>query len=116
MQTSLSPAQLAQLQLDAYNACDLERFLSYFAPEVEIFDQSTGERTLHGREAMRERYAGFFTDNTGLHCALLSRIEEGNFAIDHEHVTGLADGREMYAVAIYETNGEHIVKVWFIRR
>jgi hypothetical protein len=113
---SFTPDQLAQLQLDAYNARDIERFVSYFAPGVEIFDQPTGERTLHGREAMRERYSGFFATNIALHCALLNRITEGNFAIDHEHVTGLADGREMHAVAIYETNGEHIVKVWFIRR
>lgn len=107
---------LAQAQLDAYNARDLERFLQYFAPDVEIFDQSTGERTLHGREAMRERYGPFFANNPGLHCRLLNRIAEGAFAIDHEHVTGLADGRELHAVAIYEASGGHIAKVWFIRR
>ncbi len=106
---------LAQRQLDAYNACDIESFLACYAPEVEIFDQPTGQRTLYGRDAMRERYAGFFANNPELHCRLLSRIAEGVFAIDHEHVTGLADGRELHAIAIYETNDEYITKVWFIR-
>ena len=106
---------LAQRQLDAYNARDLERFLACYAPDVEIFDQPTGRRTLHGRDAMRERYAGFFANNPDLHCRLLNRIAEGSFAIDHEHVTGLAGERELHAVAIYEVNEEYIVKVWFIR-
>ncbi len=106
---------LAQRQLDAYNARDIESFLACYAPDVEIFDQPTGERTLHGREAMRERYTGFFAGNPGLHCRLLNRIAEGVFAIDHEHVTGLADGRELHAVAIYEIADELIAKVWFIR-
>lgn len=106
---------LAQKQLDAYNAGDIEAFLVCYAPDVEIFDQPTGQRTLYGRDAMRERYTGFFAGNPQLHCRLLNRIVQGAFAIDQEHVTGLADGRELYAIAIYETNDEHITKVWFIR-
>lgn len=111
-----SSSELAQLQLDAYNSRDIERFVVCFAPDVQVFDQSTGECTLRGREALRERYGAFFASNANLHCELLNRIAEGRFAIDHERVTGLADGRELYAVAVYETDGEHITKVWFMRR
>lgn len=113
---SYTSGELAQLQLDAYNNRDIEQFAMYFAPDVQVFDQSTGECTLRGRDALHERYGVFFAANAGLHCELLNRIAEGRFAIDHERVTGLADGRELYAVAVYETDGEHITKVWFMRR
>ncbi|HYF03843.1 MAG TPA: nuclear transport factor 2 family protein [Patescibacteria group bacterium] len=107
--------ELAQAQLDAYNAGDIEAFLKPYSPQIELFLQSTGERFCRGLDEMRERYEPFFKNNPQLHCKLLSRIIQGDFAIDQEHVTGLADGREMYAIAIYECEDGLIRKAWFIK-
>lgn len=108
------PAALAQRQLDAYNTGDIDAFCRCYAEDVEVFDQG-GARTVHGREALRARYGPYFAANPKLFAALLHRIEQGDFAIDHEHVTGRADGAELFAVAIYEVKIGLIQRVWFIR-
>ncbi|MGZ3459499.1 MAG: nuclear transport factor 2 family protein, partial [Archangium sp.] len=56
-----------QEQLEAYNARDLERFLSYFAPTVVIED-GQGNLLLQGHAQMRERYGPRFAQNPDLHC------------------------------------------------
>lgn len=40
---------------------------------------------------------------------------EGRFAIDDEHVTGRAEGEELYAIAIDEAAGGRVQRVWFIK-
>lgn len=110
-----SAAVLAQRQLDAYNAHDLEAFVACYDSEVEVFDfPGAGEPSLRGREAMRARYGPMFTQGT-IHAELLGRMVIGSRALDHERVTGLGEGRVIFAVAIYEVTGGLIKKVWFLR-
>ena len=106
--------KLAQKQLDAYNAQNLEEFLSVYREDVKVMEFPSNAVTTNGISEMRERYGKLFKDNPNNHAALLSRIVKGNNVIDHEHVTGRADGIERKAVAIYEIEGEKISKVWFL--
>lgn len=105
-----SAVELADQQLAAYNAHNLEAFLAPYAEEVEIYNLNTGKLKVKGKEAMRKQY-GFLKTVDVLHCNLLNRIVEGNIVIDHEEI--IAAKGKFYGVAIYEIKNGKIVKVWF---
>lgn len=107
------PEDLADQQLAAYNAHNLEAFLAPYADSVEIYDLETNKLRLKGKEAMRKRYAFLATVKT-LYCNLINRIVQGNIVVDHEEIW-LEGGRKVYGVAIYEIKGDKIVTVWFPR-
>lgn len=107
-------SRLAQRQLDAYNAKDLESFLACYTDDCEAFMLASGERRFRGKEPMRAIYGRLFTDHPHLFCELKSRSTMGRFAIDEEYLTGYADGSTRRATAIYETAGELICRIWFV--
>ncbi|HAQ06274.1 MAG TPA: steroid delta-isomerase [Bacillus bacterium] len=107
-------AILAQKQLDAYNKQDLEGFLSVYSEDVEILEFPSNNVMTRGIEDMKIRYEKLFKENPNNHAELLSRIVHDNKVIDHEYVTGRNSGVEKNAVAIYEIQGDKIVKVWFL--
>ena len=106
-----SPVELADQQLLAYNAHNLEAFLAPYSEDIEIYDLQSGELKTKGKEAMRKQY-NFLNNIKTLYCKLLNRIVEGNIVIDHEEIWA-EGGRKFYGVAIYEIKGDKIVKVWF---
>ena len=106
---------IAQRQLDAYNRGDVEAFVDVFAEDCVVRSFPAGEVLLEGREAMRERYGRQFDACPDLYAHLLARVAHDGVVIDHEEVTGLDADRTVYAVAMYEVEGEHIRNVWFIR-
>jgi len=106
------PEAVVQRQLEAYNAGDVEAFLATYSPEVELFTLG-GERNSQGLEAMRATYASLFKANPDLKCEIGKRIVQGDYVIDHEHLTGLANGTAIDAVAIYEVKRGKIRRVWF---
>lgn len=107
-----TPVDLAQQQLNAYNAHDLEAFLAPYAEDVEIFTFPDQPR-LKGKAQMRSAYT-FITRTPGLYCELQHRIVQGNTVIDHEKVyrTGAPP---TFAVAIYTIENGKIRKVHFVR-
>ena len=109
----MTPDEVAQKQLDAYNARDLEAFLAVYDSEVELAKFPSGQVIATGRAAIRPLYAALFVRNPELHVELLSRVVKGRFVIDHEDVTSPA-GKETKAVAIYEINDGLIQRVWFL--
>lgn len=108
-----SPEELADQQLLAYNAHNLEAFLEPYADSVEIYDLQTNQLRIKGKEAMRKQYNFLNTVET-LYCNLLNRVVQGNIVVDHEEVW-LDGGRKVYAIAIYEIKDNKIVRVWFPR-
>lgn len=102
---------LVQRQLNAYNGHNLEAFLEPYADDVEIY-QFPSKLQMKGKEQMRKAYE-FITKTPGLHCQLQNRIIQGNTVIDHERVWGFG-GQAVEAVAIYETSGGKIRKVYFV--
>ncbi|MCP4869643.1 MAG: DUF4440 domain-containing protein [Proteobacteria bacterium] len=107
--------RLAQAQLDAYNAGDIDAFAACYAADVEVFDLHSGTLTFAGREALRERYGRLFESQPNQHAELLSRIVHGQTSVDHERVTGRTSGGTVFAVAIYQVVDGAIRKVWFAR-
>lgn len=106
--------RVVQAQLEAYNRRDVQAFVATYAPTVRIYNHPD-QLQLSGLDQLTEAYAKFFADSPDLHATVSTRIVQGNYVIDREHVTGLADGTEIRAVAIYEVRDDRIQAVWFIK-
>ncbi len=109
-----SPETVVQRQVDAYNARDIETFLSLYAADVVIRGLPGGEVSWNGREAMRTRYQALFADNPELHCTITQRIVHGDWVVDYELVTGITDRPRVRAVVTYEVRDGLIRNVWFL--
>ncbi len=108
-----SATDLAQRQLDAYNAGDGDRFAACYAEDVVVARLPAGEEILRGRAALRAHYGALFAREPLLRAELLSRIPCGAFVVDHERVTTGPDRPARRAVAIYEARDGLIARVWF---
>ncbi|OYX48656.1 MAG: hypothetical protein B7Y90_09485 [Alphaproteobacteria bacterium 32-64-14] len=111
-----TPRDIANAQLVAYNARDLAAFMALFADDAWLEDLPAGQRHATGRPAITEIYRARFGDNPSLHCVVHSTMDLGDFAIDHETVTGLSDGGQIDCIAMYEVRGGLIQSVRFIRK
>lgn len=109
-----TPTDLAQRQLNAYNARNIDAFLEPYADDVELYDLPD-KLLAKGKEAMRKQYATMFERRTTLHCELVNRIVVNNTVIDHERVTVAPDQYPTQAVAIYKIENGKIKKVYFTR-
>lgn len=110
-----TPAQLAQLQLDAYNNQDIEAFLSPYADTVKIYN-FPNQLSMQGKEAMRERYGKMFQNTSDLHCTLTGRTVLGNTVIDKEYVIFNKNRPASEVIAIYKIADSKIIEVYFIRK
>lgn len=114
----MQPAEIVQLQVEAYNKRDIDDFLSFYSDDIKIYKLKplkSEEPLLYGSiDDMRKRYGSMFKKCSNLHCIIKKRIEQGNFVIDHEHVTGIRPNETVMAVAIYEVFNDKIQSVWFI--
>lgn len=108
-----TPEELAQRQLNAYNARDIEAFLACYHDSVEVYNFPNQLRYI-GLEKMRQGYSSMFEQTPDLHCELVNRIVMGNTVIDQESVTGLGRDQPLKAVAIYKIEGQKIRQVYFI--
>lgn len=106
----VTPEILAQQQLNAYNAGNLEAFLAPYSDSVKIYDQASGKLFMQGKEAMRTSYGKLFKMAPALHCQVVKRIVSGNTVVDEERVTGMQD-KAVTAVVIYTIERNKIVKV-----
>lgn len=80
-----SPEVVVQRQLDAYNAKNLEAWLSTYAPDAKQFELG-GQLLAEGHEQIRARTAARFTE-PDLRATLIRREVFGNVVVDHEDVT-----------------------------
>jgi len=108
----ITPELLAQKQLEAYNAHDIDAFVEPYADDVEIY-RFPDKLLYKGKETMRKDYGEFFKNTPKLHCELKNRIIQGNTVIDKEYITGT--GKPFEAVAVYQIENNKIKKVYFIQ-
>jgi hypothetical protein len=106
-----TPEELAQRQLVAYNAKDLEGFLSVYSDDVKLYN-FPGDLILEGKDTMRDRYKTRF-ESDQLYAEIVNRSVMGDHVIDHERVTGIGD-KIVDATVIYHISDGLIDKVWFI--
>ncbi|WP_315816671.1 nuclear transport factor 2 family protein [Paraflavitalea speifideaquila] len=109
----VTPEILAQQQLNAYNARNIDAFLEPYSDSVRIY--AFPDKLLYqGKETMRKQYSGMFESVKELHCQLVNRIVQGDTVIDQENVTGFGD-QPLKAIAIYKIRQGKIAEVYFIQ-
>ncbi len=111
---NLSPADVAQGQLDAYNAQDLDAHCAFFADDIIVADLN-GAVTIKGIEAYRAKYVQVFADFPHNRAELANRIVLGDTVIDHERVYRAGSEETFQVAAIYTIAGGKIARVDFVK-
>jgi hypothetical protein len=109
---AMSPVNIVQRQLDAYNAHDLEAFVAVYSDTIEIFRMPATQPTISGKAQLTEFHATQRFNVPGLEAELVSRTVLGNKVVDHERIRGLRD-EPVEIVAVYEVGPNSIERVWF---
>jgi len=108
----MTPEDVVQRQVDAYNARDLQRFLAEYSDDVRIFRPPSLEPAIAGKRALAEYYATQRFNRAGLHAEILHRIVLGNKVIDHERINGVRE-QPFEVAAVYEVVDGRIESAWF---
>ena len=108
----MSPEAVVQLQLDAYNARDLHRFLSAYSNEVRVYRPPAPVASIVGKPALAEYYATQRFNLVGLNAALANRMVIGNKIIDHERISGVRE-LPFEVAAVFEVVDGLIWTAWF---
>ena len=110
----MSPHDIAQGQLDAYNRQDLDAHCAFYAEDIVVADLN-GAESVHDLAAYRARYEKMFAEFPENHAALVNRIVIGNMVIDHERVARKPGAETFEVAAIYTVRGDKIARVDFVR-
>ena len=110
----MTNTDIAQKQLDAYNAQDLDKYVSYFAEDC-VVSGLNGTPTETNRAAIRARYAKAFETFPENKAELKSRIVVGNTVVDHELVIRKPGGEQFEIIAIYSFKDGLISRVDFAK-
>jgi hypothetical protein len=114
MNAPLSPVDLVEGQLQAYNSQDIEAFCGFFADDIALADFN-GAVTASGLEAVRARHVKLFSDFPQNKATLLHRMVVGSTIIDHEHVERAPGGQTFQVAAIYTIAGGKIARVDYVK-
>ncbi len=106
---------IVQLQVEAYNARDLDKFCSFYSEDIKIHEFQSNELFLEGIKELRKRYSSLFEMSPSLHCEIRTRIIHDNIVIDQEYDTGFRGDNTNQAVVMYEILNEKITRVWFLK-
>lgn len=114
MNALLTPEELVQGQLDAYNSQNLDEFCKYFS--IDLFVASyLGDVICTGIDAFRERHVGIFGDFPNNKATLKSRIVLGDTVIDLEDVSR-GNGDSSFQVAcIYTIDNASISRIEYVK-
>ena len=112
--TSLTPDNVVERQVAAYNKRDIEAFLATYSDDVTLVN-FPGDLMYTGKSEMRARYETMFRDSPALNCEIASRMILGNTVIYHERVTGRVGGT-IEVLAIYSVAKGKITRVEFVRQ
>lgn len=109
----MSPEQVVQSQLEAYNARDVEALLANYAPDAVQYELH-GSRLAFGHAEMRPRFQTRFAE-PDLHAVLLSRTVMGGLVVDHERITrNFPEGRgSLEMLCLYQVEHGLIRKASF---
>ena len=110
----MSNIDVASAQLDAYNAQDLDKYVSYFTEDC-IVSGLNGTPTETSRDAIKARYAKAFAQFPQNKAELKNRITVGNTIVDHELVIRAPGGEQFEIIAIYTFRDGLIARVDFAK-
>lgn len=109
----VTPEQLIQQQLDAYNSKNISAWLACYHPEALQLDFH-GTVLARGHNEMLQRISQRFAE-ANLHAQLLNRIVMGEWVIDHELIQrNFPEGRgQVELLCSYQVKQGLIIKALF---
>jgi hypothetical protein len=110
----VSPTEIAQAQLDAYNRQDLDAHCALYADDVIVADLN-GAESSQGIAAYRARYEKLFAEFPENKAEVVARIAIGDTVIDHERVARTPGAATFEVAAIYTLRDGKIARVDFVR-
>jgi hypothetical protein len=110
----ICPRDVAQAQLDAYNAHDLDGHCAHFSDDVKVADLN-GAVSVEGIASYRARYAKLFADFPANQAELMGRVVVGSVVIDHERVRRTPTSEPFEVAAIYTIANGRIQRVDFVK-
>lgn len=115
--TALSkrPEQVVQAQLEAYNAQDIDAFLSTFHEDASLWRLGEVTPLASGRERLSVLYSALFAQSPELNSTVINRSVIGNKVIDYERITGRNGQPDpFYLVMVYEVREGLIYRAFSI--
>lgn len=109
-ETLVTPTEIVQAQLDAYNERDADRLAAFYAEDC-VFTDLAGNVTLQGRAAVRERFRKTFSDHPRNRAWSKNRIAVGNIVVDHEQGERSPGGESFELVAVYTVHNGKITRL-----
>jgi hypothetical protein len=106
-----TPEEVAQANIDAYNAHDVNALIATFTPSA-TFGQLGGRILLDGRGPMQGYYSQLFEARPTVRCEVKQRTVMGPFVVELQEISG-DDQPGMQAMLISEVREGQIVKVWY---
>ncbi len=102
-----------QRQLEAYNACDIDAFMQWWADDCQYYEFPS-RLLANGAAEIRERHVVRVRE-PNLSGRLIHRLSVANLVIDQETVTRtFSEGPgEVDVIAVYEVENGKIAKAWF---
>jgi len=114
---NLSVEQIVQSNLEAYNNRELEKFMSWFSEDIELYSFSEMKLVASGKPAIEKLYKELFEVSPNMHSTFLKRIVFDNKVIDHESIVGRKGSKEVLEIVmIYEVKDGKIFKMTSIRK
>jgi hypothetical protein len=107
-----TPFSVVNERMKAYNAYDLELFLSLYSDDIKIFTYPNKQLGKGGKDQLKDIFEPMFKE-AKVSVVVNEQITQGNYVINNETVT-YSDGTQKY-VSIYEVEGGLIKSVQFIR-
>lgn len=109
----LSPEEVVQAEVEAYNALDAEALTKCFHSEAVVIGPD-GQVMMAGSDAIKGMYAQLFAQSPDLHVDIISRITVGDWVIDEEATSGLVfEGfpPDLHAAVVYQVRDQLITQV-----
>ncbi|MFD2916173.1 nuclear transport factor 2 family protein [Psychroserpens luteus] len=107
-----NPETIVNNQLEKYNERDIKAFVNTYSKNIKLYS-FPNSLTIDGRTSLKKGYESLFKNTPDLNAEIVNRIILGNMVIDKEKVT--MNGKNYYAIAIYEIENGLITKVTFIQ-
>ncbi len=113
----MTPEQVVQHNLDAYNDRDIDAFISDYSEEIELYSFGVNAPSAKGLAEIRKIYQALFDASPQLYSTIIKRIVFENKVIDHESISGRMGKNELVEmVLIYEVKEEKIIKITAIKK
>lgn len=112
----MTTEQIVQHNIEAYNARDIDAFMSDFDTSILMYNFGSEKPSARGLEEVRSIYTNLFERSPNLFSKIKKRIVFDNKVIDHEVITGRLGKKEtVEMVLIYEVENEKIIKITAIK-